>query len=137
MKKDFKYWLRWIAVLPGAILAGLLATFVLHWVLYSTLRNEAIFIDPYPELPERILSAFTIALGFVWLGARIAPDNKGKAATSLLVIYIIFWAASNLTTLVNYGATVTFQYGGVPTILALAGAILGFYLTKREAKRKA
>jgi hypothetical protein len=27
--------LRWIAVLPGAILAGLAATFPLHWILVS------------------------------------------------------------------------------------------------------
>ncbi len=34
-----KYWLRWIAVFPGALLAGLLATFPLHWILYFTLAN--------------------------------------------------------------------------------------------------
>jgi len=39
MKKDFKYWLRWLAVLPGALFAGILANFPLHWILYSTLST--------------------------------------------------------------------------------------------------
>ena len=48
---QFKYWLRWLAVLPGALLGGILLCFPLHWILYRTFTE---FIDPYPELPERI-----------------------------------------------------------------------------------
>jgi hypothetical protein len=52
------YWLRWLAVLPGALLGGVRLTLPLHWVLFDTLTN---FVDPYPELPERLLSSLTIA----------------------------------------------------------------------------
>src|SRR5262245_45492907 len=82
---QLKYWLRWVAVLPGALLGGLLLTFPLHWILKNTLN----FIDPYPELPERILSPLVIALGFVWLGAKIAPARKIETAVVLFGLWTV------------------------------------------------
>jgi ABC-type sugar transport system permease subunit len=50
MNERLKRILLWIAVIPGAIIAGILILFPVHWVLYQTLTN---FIDPYPEAPEK------------------------------------------------------------------------------------
>ena len=80
------HWLRWIAVLPGALLGGILMVFPLHWILYNTLSN---FIEPYPELPERILTPFVVALGFVALGARIAPERKMEVAVVLFGLWMV------------------------------------------------
>jgi hypothetical protein len=41
------YGLRWLAVLPGAVIEGFLLTFPLSWMLYNTLSN---FMQPYPAL---------------------------------------------------------------------------------------
>jgi hypothetical protein len=78
---QLNYWLRWLAVLPGALLGSVLLTFLLHWILDNTLIN---FMAPYPELPARILSPLVIAAGVVWLGraasvvlgAILAPGAK-------------------------------------------------------------
>ena len=40
MRRDIKYWVRWIAVFPGAIIAGILMTFPIHWILYFTLAKS-------------------------------------------------------------------------------------------------
>ena len=40
MKKDFTYWLRWVAILPGALIAGILSTFPLHWLLYIAFAHN-------------------------------------------------------------------------------------------------
>ncbi|PIV55571.1 MAG: hypothetical protein COS15_03310 [Caldiserica bacterium CG02_land_8_20_14_3_00_36_38] len=72
-------------MLPAALFAGIFATFPLHWILYSTLRNNTIFIDPYPELPECLFSPFVIALIFVWVGSHIAPEDKLKLFKKILL----------------------------------------------------
>ncbi len=54
--KSLKYWLPWIWVLPGAVLTGILSTFLLHWILYSTLvHGEMIWgmdIKPIEYAPQ-------------------------------------------------------------------------------------
>src|SRR5437764_2010121 len=86
MKKRFIYWCRWIAVLPGALFAGLVASFPLHWVLYSTFSN---FIEPYPQLPERVLFPFIMAFVFIWAGSRIAPEKKTRTSLVLLSLWVL------------------------------------------------
>jgi len=138
MNKDFKYWLRWLAVLPGALFAGILAIFPLHWILYSTLRNETIFIDPYPELPERLLSPFIMALVFVWAGSRIAPDYKFKTSIVLFGIWIFLAIGLVFLTLsgANFmGKELYFKDGGIRLTFAIAGAIIGFYIARKTDLR--
>lgn len=65
-KRDVTYRLRWVAVLPGAIPAGLLSNFPLHWFLYLFFSQ---IIEPYPELPERFLLPFVVATTFVYIGS--------------------------------------------------------------------
>lgn len=78
--------LRWIAVLPGGILAGLLILFPLHWVLYFTLvRGNTIQMPMEAMAPiERFLSPVLSSIFFVFAGAMIAPKKQ------LLVSYVLF-----------------------------------------------
>jgi len=130
--KGPKYWLRWLAVLPGALLAGILASFLLHWILYLALRNEIIFIDPYPELPERLLSPFVMAAVFIWVGSRIAPEHKFKTSVVLfgLCLFLlggfIFFALTGANLM---GYQLYFQDGAIRLIMAFAGTLTGLFLS--------
>jgi hypothetical protein len=131
MNKDFKYWLRWLAVLPGALLAGILAGFPLHWILYSTLRNETIFIDPYPELPERLLIPFVFSIVFIWTGFKIAPEHKVK--TSVILFGLLMFLIGGFVFLALSGAELMgrklyFQGGCIGPIMAIAGSAAGLYV---------
>src|SRR5450432_1992624 len=86
MNHDLKYWLRWIAVLPGALLAAALITFLLHYILYFTLRNYA---DPYPPSPERIQAPLPICTCIIIAGNRIALDKK-NLTTMILFSLLLF-----------------------------------------------
>lgn len=136
MDKGFKYWLSWIGVLPISIIAGVLVTFPVHWVLYWTLSGGASpFITPYPELPEKLLQPFFTALVFVWVAPFIAPQHKFKTAVILAALWI-------------FGAGVTFVFaywgyrhnnyqlyitaGGLPIIMGVVGAVVGLYLVKKK-----
>jgi len=127
--KGPKYWLRWLTVLPDALLAGILATFLLHWILYSTLTK---FIDPYPELPERLLSPFVMAAVFIWAGSRIAPEHKFKTALvlfGLLLLLLGGFVFLGLTGANLMGYQLYFQDGGIRSIMAFAGALTGLFLS--------
>lgn len=84
--------MRWLTVLPGAAVCGFLSTFALHWVLYGTLTASGV-VEPYPELPERLLTPFAVALAFVWAGSRIAPSRKVETAAVLFGAWLLLVGA--------------------------------------------
>ncbi len=131
---QFKYWLRWLAVLPGALLGGLLLCIPLHFILYRTLTE---FIDPYPELPERILSPFAIAVGVVWFGAKIAPTRKIETAVVLLGLWMVLvGCVVAITIFVGeiYGQPVYLHGGGLAPAMAFIGAVIGFLAVRKAVK---
>ena len=89
MEKSTKNLFRWVALLPGALIAGILATFPLHWVLSLKSSYDGTFlgfIELSPEVfitIERALSPFIIAIIFILVGAKIAPSNKLRTAVIL------------------------------------------------------
>ena len=102
VKRGIKYWLRWIGILPISLLAGMLSSFPLHWILKNTLSNSySPLITPYPELPERILTPFAMALTFVCVSSWIAPEHKFKTAILFAVIWIL--GIVNMFVLLDYG----------------------------------
>lgn len=78
--------LRWIAVLPGGILAGILILFPLHWVLYFTLVRGSVIQMPMDDMAsiEHFLSPVLSSIFFVFAGALIAPKKQ------LFVSYVLF-----------------------------------------------
>ena len=130
--KVIKYFGRWIMVLPGACLAGILATFSLHWILYSTLSS---FIDPYPELPERLLSPLASVGTFVWSGSRIAPEYKFETSLALFGLMLFMIGGFVFLTLSGsdwMGAQLSFRGGGLGTGMAIVGAVTGLYYARKE-----
>ena len=136
MKEKLIYSLRWIAILPGAILASILSTFVLHLSLYYALRE---IITPYPETPERVLTPLVMAAVFIWTGNQIAPKYKNTTAIILFGLWLfilggfVFLAMTNSNWLNN---RLSFQIGGLPTIMSLVGAFLGLYKSRQENNDK-
>jgi hypothetical protein len=132
MNKSIQNLLRWIVVLPGCILAGILATFLLHFLLYLTLTK---FVTPYPEFPERALTPFVIAITFIWYGCQIAPAHKLKVGITLFAVWIFFAGGLIMSTLTGgkwFGKTMYFEAKGIAALLSIAGAFVGLYLVWRK-----
>jgi hypothetical protein len=134
--RDTKYWLRCLAVLPGSLLAGVIALFPLHLVLYVTLSN---FIEPYPALPERLLTSLVFALVIVWLGSRIAPERKFETSIILFGL-LVFLVGGSVFLIASHGTLLGQQFyfndGAITPIMSIGGALVGLYIVRRQSATK-
>lgn len=147
---NFKFCLRWLAVLPGALITGFLATFPLHWILGVLFalhgRGEEVdigtpgfFVDLFKlnaDMIEYFLYPAVIAATFIIVGSKIAPKHKIKTAIVLFVIYVIVWSIASLVVLMNGNIGNTYTQFSGRTIFALLGAIAGLFEAKRENKKE-
>jgi len=120
MKKDFIYWLRWIAVLPGALIFGFLILFPLHWILYFALAKGETISGVNIRPIEYTFAPFVSAITFILIGFEIAPKYKFQTSIILtilhmsFVIYLIIFMSAPLE---------------IRGILGLLGSFLGLYIT--------
>jgi hypothetical protein len=125
---------RWLAVLPGAVICAVLSAFPLHFVLYQTLTGSGI-VEPYPATPERFLGPLVAALAFVWGGSRIAPFRKIETAVVLFSAWLLLVGGAFVLGLTGAhvgGAQFSLRLGGLPLVSAIVGAFIGLYLVRRE-----
>ena len=128
--KTVFYWLRWIGVLPGAIFAGLLSLFPLHWILNMLFPQDGRWFLDFIEFPNKVvnvsgvelaLSPLIIALFYIWIGAEIAP--KYKLATAFILS--VLWVGVLAFTFLDSGGQATFD---IKTAGALFGMLLGLLI---------
>lgn len=128
--------LRWLAVLPGALLAGIAITFVLHFILYLTLTK---LVTPYPEFPERALTPFVVATAFIWTGCEIAPNHKLKVGITLFAMWMFLAGGFIMVTLTGgkwFGKSLYLDANGIAPIMGIIGAFVGLYLVTEKYKEK-
>lgn len=130
MNASTKSFLRWIAVLPGAVIAGLLATLPLHWILYFTLANGETISGVNIEPIEHAIYPFVIALAFILAGVAIAPSRKMEIAISLAVLYVIFALSAVIFGMIN-GVEPSLEIRSIGPVI---GLVLGLYIAWRKSR---
>jgi hypothetical protein len=93
---------RWIAVLPGSLVAGFLATFPLHWILYylafaqgePDMGSVRFFTDFFINKSninsvEHFLSSIVTMMIFIMVGFEIAPNYKFKTSIILAILWVV------------------------------------------------
>lgn len=136
MNLKIKKLLRWILVLPTALVAGFLATFPLHWLVLLKFTQEPPLLG-FIELPEssafyveNLLYPFVIALVYIYVGYLVAPAHKFVTATVLAGLYVltaialIFWVLSN-----DYKLEV-----GLRSVGPALGLVLGLFIVRQKSK---
>lgn len=127
--------IRWILVLPGGILAGIAATFILHFLLYLILSK---FFSTYPEFPERALTPFSVAIAFVMIGTAIAPYYKTATALTLLFIWLTFailLAVIHFSDGHWFGKETYLEADGLAMASGIIGAFLALLLVKQRIRK--
>lgn len=80
--------LRWLAVLPGALLGSVCATFALHWMLCMSLAHGETVSGVNTAPLEYAPYPFAIAVSFVTTGYEIAPTHKWRTALGLVGVWL-------------------------------------------------
>ena len=126
-----KMGLRWIALLPGALLAAWLAWFLVALLNRITMRMQGMNPDSF------ILKAFVVFIShaaagaaFVYVGAKIAPFYNRIVAYGLAGIGLVLAGFMLFPSILvaNYWAI----WGGVSLIAGVAGS--GYSVIAAETK---
>jgi len=137
-----RFWLRWLAVLPAAILSAVLISFPVHWAVMIFTgfagNDDTIGLwDLPPETLERLGVAFFVPLAFVMVGARVAPTYRLQTAVVLIILLAMAFSAG--ATYVASNRDIGFDYQGwgwleFAAVIALniGGVISAVYYVHQE-----
>jgi len=134
MKENKKNLVRWIILLPSSLIAGILATFPLHWILSLQSLSDGGFMGFIVLSPEgfntieRILTPFVVAIVYLLAGVEIAPSHKWKTAIVLTVTYVIL-AVGTFLFAISSGWELTF---GSRLLAPILGLLLGLYIVRHK-----
>lgn len=143
--------LRWICVLPGALLAAFLVALPVHWVVMLIQLRDRFFGRPDdsfisttdgrsglaaipPEVLERLGMAFFAPFAIVAVGALIAPRYRFRTAVALTVVSLIGLIAAHV--IITSSRDLQFTDGWfqrtLTYILWVAGFGCGLYVSRTE-----
>ena len=123
MKPQTQVVVRWIAVLPVAILSGALSAVVLHAVLVLTFVKGEVISGMNISPIEWWASPFVTACGFVLGGHKMAPQHRQGVAVGM--VGLLFVSMAVLLVLIPEQTRL-----GARSVVSIAGAFLGLYLAR-------
>ena len=129
---------RWILVLPAAIVAVVLVAFPIHWVVMVNLGGWG--EDPMIEIRdestlrsiELFLQGLLGPLAFVCAAAFIAPARRLMVSIGAGLIVVLGAAGSAACINCLYGPAISVHYGVFNLLANAAGAIGGILLVKHN-----
>ncbi len=138
--------LRWLAVLPGAVLCVFIVAFPIHWVVMFiqhfpgddslvSIDGKAPLAAIPPEMLERLGYAFFTPFVMIVSGAYIAPKFKFQTGIALAVLWGIGFGAS-MAYVISQN-----QYSGrdwlvlaITCVLGIAGVCLGLFRVYKKGE---
>jgi len=139
--------LRWLGVLPGALLCVFLVTFPIHWTVLLiqifggadpdamiTIGGKTPIAAIPPEMLERFGYAFFAPLVMLYVGAIIAPKFKFQTAIALAVLWGIIIGAGLAFS--SSGSDWPWWRFAITILLGLGGVSLGLFSAYEAQKEK-
>src|SRR6185437_3656256 len=86
--------LRWLAVVPGALLCVFVVMFLFHWVVMFSYAhgehydNRTLLAALEPQTHEFFVRAFIVPFVFIAAGAKIAPKLRFRVAVVLAFLLL-------------------------------------------------
>jgi hypothetical protein len=120
---------RWIAFIPAGILAAVIATFPVHWLVLLIASNEENLLNLLSSRTiETLIVAFTTPFLMIFAGSWTAPTHRFEAAIALSIgialilggIYVFAFSGSpffNGWNSLYYGATPALNLFGIASAL--------------------
>lgn len=118
--------LRWILVLPAAIVGAVLVAFPVHWIVFATFRwgddNIVQLSEEGAGNVERVVTVFAVPLALILCGARVAPSRRFGVAISLASLLVVLIATSFWIVLREHELSFTSPVRG---IFSMAAFVVG------------
>ncbi len=127
---------RWLAVLPAALVGVLITLFPIHWVVMLipyfdrpddsivSVDGKGLLASMRPELLERLGDAFLLPISLIVVGAAVAPRFKFQAGIALAILWFLLIGVA-LTLTLSHGR---FEWGNaVLSVLGLLGIAIGLH----------
>jgi uncharacterized membrane protein len=140
MNQNIKNVLRWMVVIPTAIIAAILVLFPIRWFVFFSGISETwvaeilkhIGIAVTTDNIERLLDALFVGGTFVYAGAKMAPNHHFKTAIALSTVLILVFVY--LVYLINshqgYRLDETVWSMGIKIALVIFSIGAGVYYSK-------
>ena len=140
--------LRWICVLPGAVLSGLLVAFPIHWVVmliqlfgrsddsFITIDGKILLAAIPPAMLEGFGQALFAPLAIISIGARIAPRFRFRTGIVLSIFLIVGLIAVQIL-VASRGLNITggWLQRSFTHVLQIAGLSWGLYYAHKADNR--
>lgn len=148
-QSKIKYYFRWLAVLPGAVVSAAIVVFPIHWIIMfiqytgtevyadgTITYNNFIAAIP-PDVLEYFAYAFSTPFVIIVVGAYIAPSLKFTTAKILSGILFLIFAylafisdADFVFTGLHFAATVALNLSGIFVALFV---VKKYHLQRQES----
>ena len=132
MNKGITYWLRWLALLPGAFLAGSISNLVIAGLLNSIWPNAQ--LSNNGQMVVQSLLYFVWSFVYILAAYYIAPTNKPKAVYVLFALEVVLQIFSAIITLPD-NERVSLAPSSTriaEAIIAIAGGLVAIYYLKTK-----
>jgi hypothetical protein len=141
MNQKIKNILRWIAVIPTALIASILILFPIRWFVFFSGISETWVAEVLKHIGltitidniERLLDALFVGGTFIYAGAKMAPNHHFKTAIGLstfpIVVFIYLFYLINSHQ--GYRLDETFWSMGLKLTLVIFGIGTGIYYSKQ------
>lgn len=131
--------LRWVAVLPAALLAFVIAAFIAHFITLGTFTScsESPMIEITDKAELREIELMLLRLlgpaSFVYFGTLTAPCRKRATAIALASIMVTAFVGLYVLVLVMERIGAWSFWHGVAIVSVLASTFAGVRLISRKA----
>lgn len=143
------YVMRWVAVLPGALLSAFLVSFPIHWSVmllkyFGTEHDDSgiTYTNPLSAIPSEVLELFGYAFFtpfiITWVGARIAPKFKFQTSIALAIVVGVVYgvAATFIADDISSGLYTAGRWLRliITVLLCIAGLVFGLFKAHQAAE---
>lgn len=129
--------MRWIAVFPAGLVAAVLVTFPIHWLIVMIAAfGETPFLGllSSAETAEHLAIAFTTPFFIIYAGTLTAPTHKSETGIALAIttalilggIYVLAFTGGP-----QFSGWSSLYFGATP-VLNLAGITTALYQIRRR-----
>jgi hypothetical protein len=128
--KTTKYdWLKWIGVLPFALVVSIATTIVLRLLVFlqTFFGRDVNDLNIFTEYITPIISSGAGGYAYILAGTFLAPNHKKNTGVILIIVYALLIGAALMVQIVERK-----YFGIIESVASLVGILIAFFEIKED-----